>query len=105
MPANPPFACFSTSETGSPRCSAGQRRLLAPPQYFFAVRRAGDDRNPHRLVGDEIIPYLRHLDVTGWMQRVHSLGAIEGNVGDVFALVVFDEFEFHLGAPLNMRNL
>ena len=59
------------------------------------VAGAGHNRQPHLLVGHEVVPHRIHFDVAGGMHRVHNLGAVERDVGEMLFFLILDEFQIH----------
>ncbi len=78
---------------GEPQVVAGRERLVPGP---------GEDADPHVGVALEIVPDLVQLEVGRRVERVHPLGAIDGDNGDAALLLIGRELVGHGShRPLN----
>src|SRR4029077_5686896 len=57
------------------------------------------DRDPEILDGNKIVPNIVHLEMAWRMERIHHLGAVGGNIGEVIFFLVLDELEIHRCPP------
>ena len=103
---------------GEARETSGHRYALAALRLIAKVvagaeapTAAGDDGNPHVVVGGEVVEYLTKLGIGGRVQRVQAIRSVQGDGHHVVLLVdqtvlrhgglsfLFPQFDFPDAAP------